>query len=91
MLQSELAEIIGVHPTSISQWERGDRNRPPSQEVVDNLDKALDADGALARAAGYTPTTDMPTAGILPLPANLDTEDIALLVSVAKRLSTLHG
>lgn len=91
MLQAELAERIGVHATSISQWERGDRADTPDRDTVEALDEALGAGGSLTRAAGYGgegSVVELPaTAGQLPLPTNLTTDDIAVLLAVTRQLS----
>lgn len=42
MTQRDLAAHIGVHPVTVSQWERGDR--APSSNNISKLAKALSID-----------------------------------------------
>lgn len=58
MTQQQLADLLGVHFSTISHWEN-ERRAPPYQDCV-RLARALDAseDEAL-RAAGYEPLEKM--------------------------------
>ena len=55
IFQNQLAEKLGVHSTSVSQWERGDRADVPSRDIVETLERVLEANGELLKACGYAP------------------------------------
>lgn len=103
LLQTEVADRVGVHSTSVSQWERGHRADVPDRDLVEALDTALGANGAILRAAGYgadlgapvTHVTDHPrfsaaAGGVLPIPEDLTPSDIAVLLAVANALASAH-
>lgn len=86
VLQTELADMLKVHATSVSQWERGDRARVPDFDTVSAIDDALDAGGVLLEAAGYREPAEGETT-MIPIPLNLTSSDVALLLEMARRLS----
>lgn len=52
--QSDLAEQLGVDPSTISHWENAKRQRPPTADMVARLEEVLEAPpGFLSEAAGY--------------------------------------
>lgn len=91
MLQQELADALGLHATSISQFERGDRADVPDFDTVQQLDQILGTNGALIAAAGYE-LDPIPTSGMLPLPEGLTPDDIAALMTLVRQLAhARHG
>lgn len=88
VLQQELADTLGVHPTSVSQWERGDRADVPDRDTVLGIDRALGTNGALLRAAGWSAVDgDMePVVASVPTaPASVEiTEDGEMIVSLPR-------
>lgn len=55
MTQEELARLVGVNRSQISNWETG-KDHPPSRETVRRLENALGvADYDLLLNAGYHP------------------------------------
>ncbi len=107
MVQTELSEILGVHSTSVSQWERGNRADVPDRDTVAALDEILNADGALLRAAGWSAPSAPVTIQVDPthsngstvaglgdtvrLPAGLTSEDVAVVMSVAYQLASARS
>lgn len=55
MTQEELARMVGVNRSQISNWETG-KDSPPGREMVHRLEQALGvADYDLLLTAGYHP------------------------------------
>lgn len=57
MSQQALAVLVGVHAASVGQIERGIQN--PRRDMVDRIDRALGAGGALLVAFGYGQASDV--------------------------------
>lgn len=51
--QAELAAAAGVATSTVSDIERGHRDRPPRPELVLAFEEALGCPGVLMTAAGY--------------------------------------
>ena len=52
--QGDLARMIGVDTSIISDWERAKRKRPPDRELVEALEEAMGiGDGRLLAAADF--------------------------------------
>jgi transcriptional regulator with XRE-family HTH domain len=56
--QGAVAKEMGVHPTAVSQWERGERVELPEQSVIVRLDQFLNAGGELAGSVGIQVPSD---------------------------------
>lgn len=61
LTQVELATLVGVHPLTVSKWERGTATPPPHQEaLLNSFEKAAAANARV----GQTAKSFLVTAGV---------------------------
>jgi len=56
--QAAVAKRMGVHPTAVSQLERGERAELPDETTILMLDEFLKANGEVAAAGGIQLSAD---------------------------------